>query len=128
MLRVASRGQQNPVEKARKNQLELGARFRSVSADFERSVVLKGIELYRFTLNPLTMAAPAGNPDNHCYCTDHEVTRNCTTAGVLGISSCTQGESAICQNRAIRVRLQTKKITEGLRPGLLLKVLDQDYY
>ncbi|XP_061085845.1 platelet glycoprotein 4 [Conger conger] len=61
---------------------------RSVSADFERSLVLKEIELYRYTLNPLTMAAPTENPDNRCYCSDPEVTRNCTTAGVLDVSAC----------------------------------------
>ncbi|XP_035258234.1 platelet glycoprotein 4 [Anguilla anguilla] len=64
---------------------------RSVAADFQRSVVLKGIELYRYTLSPRTLASPAINPDNHCYCGDPEVTRNCTLAGVLDISSCTGG-------------------------------------
>ncbi|KAJ8374096.1 hypothetical protein SKAU_G00046760 [Synaphobranchus kaupii] len=64
---------------------------RSVLADFDRSLFLKGIELYRFTLNPLTMAAPTVNPDNHCYCHDPVVTRNCTLAGVLDVSSCREG-------------------------------------
>uniref|UniRef100_A0A4W5RZK7 Platelet glycoprotein 4 n=1 Tax=Hucho hucho TaxID=62062 RepID=A0A4W5RZK7_9TELE len=61
--------------------------FRSVSAEYERSLNLKGIEVYRFKLPPLTLASPAINPDNQCFCTDSVVTKNCTLAGVLDISS-----------------------------------------
>uniref|UniRef100_A0A674A7F8 Platelet glycoprotein 4 n=1 Tax=Salmo trutta TaxID=8032 RepID=A0A674A7F8_SALTR len=61
--------------------------FRSVSAEYERSLNLKGIEVYRFKLPPLTLASPAVNPDNQCFCTDSVVTKNCTLAGVLDISS-----------------------------------------
>ncbi|XP_010890889.3 platelet glycoprotein 4 [Esox lucius] len=60
---------------------------RSVSAVYEDSLDLKGIEVYRFKLPPLTLASPLENPDNMCYCTDPVVTRNCTMAGVLDISS-----------------------------------------
>ncbi|KAG9329599.1 hypothetical protein JZ751_003511, partial [Albula glossodonta] len=64
---------------------------RSVSAEYTGSMILKGIELYRFALNSLTLAAPTVNPDNQCYCTDPVITRNCTSAGVLDISSCRGG-------------------------------------
>ncbi|KAL0962949.1 hypothetical protein UPYG_G00347540 [Umbra pygmaea] len=60
---------------------------RSVSAEYIESLDLKGIEVYRFKLPSLTLAAPAVNPDNLCYCTDPVVTKNCTMAGVLDISS-----------------------------------------
>uniref|UniRef100_A0A8C7PVQ9 Platelet glycoprotein 4 n=1 Tax=Oncorhynchus mykiss TaxID=8022 RepID=A0A8C7PVQ9_ONCMY len=60
---------------------------RSVSAEYERSLNLKGIEVYRFKLPPLTLASPAVNPDNQCFCTDSVVSKNCTSAGVLDISS-----------------------------------------
>uniref|UniRef100_A0A8C7F474 Platelet glycoprotein 4 n=1 Tax=Oncorhynchus kisutch TaxID=8019 RepID=A0A8C7F474_ONCKI len=60
---------------------------RSVSAEYERSLNLKGIEVYRFKLPPLTLASPAVNPDNQCFCTDSVVSKNCTLAGVLDISS-----------------------------------------
>ncbi|KAJ8388577.1 hypothetical protein AAFF_G00131420 [Aldrovandia affinis] len=64
---------------------------RSVAAEFTGSLVLKGIELYRFALSPLTLEAPAVNPENQCYCTDPVITKNCTTAGVLDVSSCMKG-------------------------------------
>ncbi|XP_014063845.1 platelet glycoprotein 4 [Salmo salar] len=60
---------------------------RSVSAEYERSLNLKGIEVYRFKLPPLTLASPAVNPDNQCFCTDSVVSKNCTLAGVLDITS-----------------------------------------
>ncbi|CAJ1054699.1 platelet glycoprotein 4 [Xyrichtys novacula] len=64
---------------------------RSVSAGFEESKDLKGIEVYRFTLQPNTLAAPSVNPDNKCFCKDPKTTKNCTIAGVLDISTCQEG-------------------------------------
>ncbi|XP_068163331.1 platelet glycoprotein 4 [Antennarius striatus] len=61
---------------------------RSVSASYLESLDLKGIEVYRFTLHPNTLASPNVNPDNKCYCRDPVITENCTMAGVLDISSC----------------------------------------
>ncbi|KAI3366682.1 hypothetical protein L3Q82_009356 [Scortum barcoo] len=61
---------------------------RSVSAGFEGSFDLKGIEVYRFTLQPDTLASPTVNPDNQCYCSNLKTTKNCTLAGVLDVSSC----------------------------------------
>ncbi|XP_077450103.1 platelet glycoprotein 4 isoform X1 [Stigmatopora argus] len=65
---------------------------RSVSASYERSLELKGIPVYRFTLLASTLASPLENPDNHCYCRDLETTKNCSMAGVLDISSCQKGQ------------------------------------
>uniref|UniRef100_A0A672ZB95 Platelet glycoprotein 4 n=1 Tax=Sphaeramia orbicularis TaxID=375764 RepID=A0A672ZB95_9TELE len=65
---------------------------RSVSASFSESLNLKGIEVYRYTLLPSTLAAPVDNPDNHCYCRDKKTTKNCTVAGVLDTSSCREGK------------------------------------
>ncbi|KAF7666783.1 hypothetical protein LDENG_00092620 [Lucifuga dentata] len=64
---------------------------RSVSASFVDSIDLKGIEVYRFSLLPSTLASPVDNPDNQCFCTDTVVTKNCTMAGVLDIRSCKAG-------------------------------------
>eukprot|EP00064_Thunnus_orientalis_P018449 superscaffoldBa00004258_g18548 len=65
---------------------------RSVSASFQKSMDLKGIEVYRYTLKPSTLAAPTENPDNKCFCRDLTITKNCTMAGVLDISSCQGGK------------------------------------
>ncbi|KAJ3580956.1 hypothetical protein NHX12_017252 [Muraenolepis orangiensis] len=65
---------------------------RSVSADFSSTVDLKGIQVYRFVLPPATFASPTVNPDNQCFCTDKLVTRNCTLAGALDVSSCRGGQ------------------------------------
>ncbi|KAM6961697.1 platelet glycoprotein 4 [Tautogolabrus adspersus] len=65
---------------------------RSVSAGFEESLDLMGIEVYRFTLQPNTLASPTVNPDNRCFCRNPKTTKNCTSAGVLDISSCQDGK------------------------------------
>ncbi|XP_068573390.1 platelet glycoprotein 4 [Cebidichthys violaceus] len=61
---------------------------RSVSAGFEESIDLKGIEVYRYVLQPNTLASPTVNPDNRCFCRNLKTTKNCTLAGVLDISTC----------------------------------------
>ncbi|XP_059181712.1 platelet glycoprotein 4 [Centropristis striata] len=65
---------------------------RSVSASFQESLVLKGIEVYRYTLLSSTLASPVVNLDNACFCRDPKTTKNCTMAGVLDISSCQDGK------------------------------------
>lgn len=65
---------------------------RSVFASYKESHDLKGIEVYRYTLLPSTLAAPNDNPDNQCFCRDPKTTKNCTVAGVLEISSCQDGK------------------------------------
>lgn len=64
---------------------------RSVSASFRESRDLKGLQVWRYGLLPETLAAPSDNPDNHCFCRDRRVTKNCTLAGALDISSCQDG-------------------------------------
>ncbi|XP_049422844.1 platelet glycoprotein 4 [Epinephelus fuscoguttatus] len=65
---------------------------RSVSAGFEARLDLKGIEVYRYALQPNTLASPTVNPDNRCFCRDPKTTKDCTLAGVLDISSCQDGK------------------------------------
>ncbi|XP_028425901.1 platelet glycoprotein 4 [Perca flavescens] len=65
---------------------------RSVSASFEESMDLKGIEVYRYTLQLNTLASPTENPDNRCFCKNFKTTRNCTLAGVLDVSACKGGQ------------------------------------
>uniref|UniRef100_A0A1A8RY39 Platelet glycoprotein 4 n=1 Tax=Nothobranchius rachovii TaxID=451742 RepID=A0A1A8RY39_9TELE len=64
---------------------------RSVSASYEQTRNLKGIEVYRYSLLPSTLASPLDNPDNKCFCSNMKTTRNCTLAGVLDISTCQDG-------------------------------------
>ncbi|XP_015250048.1 PREDICTED: platelet glycoprotein 4 [Cyprinodon variegatus] len=65
---------------------------RSVSASYEQTVNLKGIDVYRYSLLPSTLASPVDNPDNKCFCSNMKVTKNCTLAGVLDVSTCQQGQ------------------------------------
>ncbi|XP_033844809.1 platelet glycoprotein 4 [Periophthalmus magnuspinnatus] len=65
---------------------------RSVSASHMKTYSLKGIKVFRYSLLPSTLASPVDNPDNHCFCHNKEITKNCTIAGVLDISSCQNGK------------------------------------
>ncbi|XP_072311252.1 platelet glycoprotein 4 [Eucyclogobius newberryi] len=65
---------------------------RSVSASHVKTYDLKGIKVYRYSLLPSTLASPLDNPDNHCFCHNQVVSRNCTLAGVLDISTCQNGK------------------------------------
>uniref|UniRef100_A0A8C2J750 Platelet glycoprotein 4 n=1 Tax=Cyprinus carpio TaxID=7962 RepID=A0A8C2J750_CYPCA len=61
---------------------------RSISAEYEGTVDLKGIDVYRYVLPPEALASPAENPDNQCFCTDPVITKNCTMAGLLDLTAC----------------------------------------
>ncbi|XP_074481022.1 platelet glycoprotein 4 isoform X1 [Sebastes fasciatus] len=61
---------------------------RSVSASYQETLDLKGIDVYRFSLMPDTLASPTVNPDNQCFCRNPKTTKNCTLAGVLDIGTC----------------------------------------
>nr|AND94632.1 Cd36 [Ctenopharyngodon idella]UAT16708.1 cluster determinant 36 [Ctenopharyngodon idella] len=61
---------------------------RSISAKYERTVNLKGIDVYRYMLPAEALASPAVNPDNQCYCTNTVITKNCTMAGLLDMTPC----------------------------------------
>uniref|UniRef100_A0A7N4PBB5 Platelet glycoprotein 4 n=1 Tax=Sarcophilus harrisii TaxID=9305 RepID=A0A7N4PBB5_SARHA len=61
---------------------------KSIYAEFETEINLKGIPVYRFVLPSKAFASPVVNPDNDCFCTEKVISNNCTSAGVLDISSC----------------------------------------
>uniref|UniRef100_A0A2K6SF63 Platelet glycoprotein 4 n=1 Tax=Saimiri boliviensis boliviensis TaxID=39432 RepID=A0A2K6SF63_SAIBB len=64
---------------------------RSIYAIFESEINLKGIPVYRFVLPSKAFASPLENPDNHCFCTEKIISKNCTSYGVLDISKCKEG-------------------------------------
>uniref|UniRef100_A0A2K5C2A0 Platelet glycoprotein 4 n=1 Tax=Aotus nancymaae TaxID=37293 RepID=A0A2K5C2A0_AOTNA len=64
---------------------------RSIYAVFESEINLKGIPVYRFVLPSKAFASPLQNPDNHCFCTEKIISKNCTSYGVLDISKCKDG-------------------------------------
>lgn len=97
--------------------------FRSVSASYKESKDLRGIEVYRYTLLPNTLAAPAENPDNHCYCKKPEITRNCTMAGALDLSPCQNSQFAfVIQNQ------QDVKASQSLLLLLQLFYLSAEHF
>ncbi|NXR46437.1 CD36 protein, partial [Hippolais icterina] len=61
---------------------------RSIYGVFQGKQVVKGITLYRFTVPREAFASPTEVADNYCFCTDQEISENCTLAGVLDISAC----------------------------------------
>ncbi|XP_062346817.1 platelet glycoprotein 4 isoform X2 [Cinclus cinclus] len=61
---------------------------RSIYGVFYGKQVVKGITLYRFVVPREAFASPAEVGDNYCFCTDTEISKNCTVAGVLDISAC----------------------------------------
>ncbi|KAG8439980.1 hypothetical protein GDO86_005955 [Hymenochirus boettgeri] len=65
---------------------------RSIYGLFKNEYELKGIKLYRFVVPKESLDSPDKNPDNHCYCTDESISRNCTAAGVLDLSKCQGGK------------------------------------
>ncbi|XP_028602946.2 platelet glycoprotein 4 [Podarcis muralis] len=65
---------------------------RSIYSNFDSEQTVKDIPLYRFIVPPGAFASPLVNPDNICFCTEKEISLNCTLAGALDISSCKQGK------------------------------------
>ncbi|XP_034522946.1 platelet glycoprotein 4 [Ailuropoda melanoleuca] len=65
---------------------------RSIYAVFGAEINLKGIPVYRFVLPPVAFASPLQNPDNHCFCTEKVISKNCTSYGVLDIGKCKDGK------------------------------------
>uniref|UniRef100_A0A8C6XWR6 Platelet glycoprotein 4 n=1 Tax=Naja naja TaxID=35670 RepID=A0A8C6XWR6_NAJNA len=68
---------------------------RSIYGFFDRDLTVKDIPLYRFSIPPSAFASAFTNPDNICFCTERVVSRNCTTSGVLDVSSCKQGRKPV---------------------------------
>lgn len=65
---------------------------RSIYGKFDSHQVVKDIALYRFVVPPAAFASPTVSPDNICFCTDEVISKNCTSAGALDISSCKEGK------------------------------------
>ncbi|NXM24377.1 CD36 protein, partial [Oxyruncus cristatus] len=61
---------------------------RSIYGVFRGTKNVKGIPLYRFTVPREAFASPTEVGDNYCFCTDRDISQNCTLAGVLDISAC----------------------------------------
>ncbi|NWU33907.1 CD36 protein, partial [Hylia prasina] len=61
---------------------------RSIYGVFHSKQEVKGITLYRFIVPREAFASPSEVGDNYCFCTDQEISENCTLAGVLDISAC----------------------------------------
>ncbi|KAH0616462.1 hypothetical protein JD844_027571 [Phrynosoma platyrhinos] len=62
------------------------------SSDICSDQLVKDIPLYRFIVPPDAFASPLVNPDNICFCTEKVISKNCTSAGALDISSCKEGK------------------------------------
>ncbi|EPY78380.1 platelet glycoprotein 4 [Camelus ferus] len=65
---------------------------KSIYAVFGAEINLKGIPVYRFIVPSMAFASPLQNPDNHCFCTENVISKNCTLYGVLDISKCKEGK------------------------------------
>ncbi|KAF6301544.1 CD36 molecule [Rhinolophus ferrumequinum] len=91
---------------------------KSIYAVFAEELNLKGINVYRFVLPPKAFASPVQNPDNHCFCTDREVSNNCTFFGVLDISKCKEGKPVILSlPHLLHASPEIAETVEGLNPN-----------
>ncbi|XP_038597049.1 platelet glycoprotein 4 [Tachyglossus aculeatus] len=91
---------------------------RSIYANFESEMNLKGIPIYRFVLPRLAFASPVENPDNYCFCTEKIISKNCTSAGVLDISSCKQKKPVyISLPHFLHASPDVSEPLEGLNPN-----------
>ncbi|XP_077194148.1 platelet glycoprotein 4 isoform X2 [Paroedura picta] len=68
---------------------------RSIYAEFDSDQVVKGIPLYRFIVPPGAFASPLVNPDNICFCLEKTISKNCTLAGAMDISTCKEGKPVV---------------------------------
>ncbi|XP_058046310.1 platelet glycoprotein 4-like isoform X1 [Ahaetulla prasina] len=90
---------------------------RSMSANFESEQTVKDILLYRFVIPPSAFASPVINPDNNCFCTDIEISENCTLGGVLDIKSCKGGKPVyISLPHFLHASKEFFHFVEGLKP------------
>ncbi|KAF6301545.1 CD36 molecule [Rhinolophus ferrumequinum] len=106
------------VEKTRVLQFFSSDICRSIYAVFAEELNLKGINVYRFVLPPKAFASPVQNPDNHCFCTDREVSNNCTFFGVLDISKCKEGKPVILSlPHLLHASPEIAETVEGLNPN-----------
>lgn len=106
------------VEKTRVLQFFSSDICRSIYAVFGNEHNLKGISVYRFILPPKAFASPLENPDNHCFCTDREISNNCTFSGVLDISKCKEGKPVIISlPHLLHASPEIAETVEGLNPN-----------
>uniref|UniRef100_A0A8C5W394 Platelet glycoprotein 4 n=1 Tax=Microcebus murinus TaxID=30608 RepID=A0A8C5W394_MICMU len=91
---------------------------KSIYAIFESDINLKGIPVYRFVLPSKAFASPVQNPDNHCFCTEKVISKNCTSYGVLDISKCKEGRPVyISLPHFLHASPDASEPIEGLNPN-----------
>uniref|UniRef100_A0A8D0PKN7 Platelet glycoprotein 4 n=2 Tax=Sus scrofa TaxID=9823 RepID=A0A8D0PKN7_PIG len=91
---------------------------KSIYAVFGAEINLKGIPVYRFILPSTAFASPRENPDNHCFCTEKVVSKNCTVFGVLDISKCKEGKPVyISLPHFLHGSPELSELIEGLSPN-----------
>ncbi|XP_023400242.1 platelet glycoprotein 4 [Loxodonta africana] len=106
------------VEKTRVLQFFSSDICRSIYAVFGSEVNLKGIPVYRFVLPSRAFASPLENPDNHCFCTERIISKNCTSYGVLDIGKCKDGKPVyISLPHFLHASPDIMESVEGLHPN-----------
>ncbi|KAF7246653.1 Platelet glycoprotein 4 [Varanus komodoensis] len=91
----------------------------SIYGLFDSEQVVKDITLYRFIVPPAAFASPREVPENICFCTEREISRDCTSAGALDISSCKAGKPVyITLPHFLYASEDVTSGVEGLSPNL----------
>uniref|UniRef100_A0A8C3YTZ6 Platelet glycoprotein 4 n=1 Tax=Catagonus wagneri TaxID=51154 RepID=A0A8C3YTZ6_9CETA len=91
---------------------------KSIYAVFGAEINLKGIPVYRFILPSNAFASPLQNPDNHCFCTEKVISKNCTLYGVLDIGKCKEGKPVyISLPHFLHASPEIAEPIEGLSPN-----------
>ncbi|OWK06378.1 CD36 [Cervus elaphus hippelaphus] len=91
---------------------------KSFYAVFGAEINLKGIPVYRFVLPPRVFASPLQNPDNHCFCTEKIISKDCTLYGALDISKCKEGKPVyISRPHFLHASPEIAEPIEGLSPN-----------
>ncbi|KAJ6666362.1 hypothetical protein lerEdw1_000635 [Lerista edwardsae] len=92
---------------------------RSIYGTFDSEQSVKQIPLYRFIVPPAAFASPEVSPDNICFCTNKELSLNCTLAGALDISTCKQGKPVVITlPHFLYASPEIYEGIEGLHPNL----------
>ncbi|XP_015679504.1 platelet glycoprotein 4 isoform X1 [Protobothrops mucrosquamatus] len=92
---------------------------RSISAIFDTENTVKEILLYRFPISPKAFASLDINPDNICFCTEMELSRNCSLRGILDVSSCKGGKPVyITLPHFLEASEELFQFVEGLKPNM----------
>uniref|UniRef100_A0A8C0CVP5 Platelet glycoprotein 4 n=1 Tax=Balaenoptera musculus TaxID=9771 RepID=A0A8C0CVP5_BALMU len=100
---------------SKKNRISI---MKSFYAVFGAEINLKGIPVYRFILPSLAFASPLQNPDNHCFCTEKIISKNCTLYGVLDIGKCKDGKPVyISLPHFLHASPEITEPVEGLSPN-----------